>query len=300
MEFRNEKPLNENPGSTERVLVRKREIVGQVWLNLPVWVQALILGTIVYGIGTGIWLIIISLIPIPFSFITMIGVFWVYLKYFSGNWGPKSTIKVRRDNFRSGHLLREARNWSALAVITVVVGIQAVMVLTFRLVDFPAETFDLGYNFHLYPSWAVIGFIGCAALAAGIFEEVGFRGYMQVPLERRYGSTIAIGIVALLFTVSHFNQVWAPPAIVVLILAGVLFGVLAKASNSLIPGMVAHVMTDVIAYSYWWSGLAGAHKVETIFITGVDLHFLLWLLIVVGSLGSFGVFARKLRDLKSI
>jgi membrane protease YdiL (CAAX protease family) len=162
------------------------------------------------------------------------------------------------------------------------------------LVDFPAETFDLGYDFHLYPSWAVIGFIGCAALAAGIFEEVGFRGYMQVPLEKQYGSKIGIGITAILFTVFHFNQVWAPPAIAVLLIAGVLFGVLAKTSNSLIPGMLAHVTTDIIAYSYWWSGLAGDHKVETIFITGVDLQFLLWFFLAVVSLVSFSLIARRL------
>jgi membrane protease YdiL (CAAX protease family) len=254
----------------------------------------------VYGVGTGIWLLIISLIPMPFSLIAMVGVFWIYLKYFSGSWGPKSTVDIRKDNFRLVHLSWDARTWSVLAAITVVIAIQAVMVLTFRLIEFPAETFDLGYDFHLYPSWFVIGFIGCAALAAGIFEELGFRGYMQVPLERHYGATIAVGSVTLLFTVFHFNQVWAPPAIAVLIIAGILFGVLAKASNSLIPGMVAHVITDIIAYSYWWSGLAGAHSIETIFITGVDLHFLLWLLIVVCSLTSFSLIARRILNLNSV
>ena len=299
MKPRNQEPFHENRLRSERTSMQKNALITKVWLNLPVWVQAIIVGSLVYGVGTGIWLIIISLIPMPFSFVGMMGVFWVYLKYFSGSWGPKSTIEVRRDNFRPALLSRDAMAWSVLAAITIVIAIQAVMVLTFRLVDFPAETFDLGYDFHLYPNWAVIGFIGCAALAAGIFEEVGFRGYMQVPLEKCYGSTIAIGSVTVLFTVFHFNQVWAPPAIAVLIIAGVLFGVLAKASNSLIPGMVAHVITDIIAYSYWWSGLAGANKVETIFITGMDWHFLLWLLIVVGSLGSFSVIARKLLTLKS-
>ncbi|MFX1506744.1 MAG: lysostaphin resistance A-like protein [Promethearchaeota archaeon] len=292
--------FNENPLNLKKSYTLKNRKITQVWQHMPVGIQALILGSLVYGVGTGIWLITISIIPMPFSFVVVMGVFWIYLKYFSGSWGPKSTVGVRKNNFRLVHLSRDVRTWIVLAAITVVIAIQAVMVLTFRLIDFPAETFDLGYDFHLYPNWAVIGFIGCAALAAGIFEEVGFRGYMQVPLEKHYRSTIAIGSVAVLFTVFHFNQVWAPPAIAVLIIAGVLFGVLAKVSNSLIPGMVAHVITDIIAYSYWWSGLAGAYKIETIFITGVDLHFLLWLLIVVGSLGCFSIIARKLLVLKSV
>ena len=46
-------------------------------------------------------------------------------------------------------------------------------------------------------------------LVAGITEEVGFRGYMQVPLEQKYGPGIAVLLVSLVFVVAHLNQAWA-------------------------------------------------------------------------------------------
>lgn len=269
------------------------------WHNLPILIQAVIIGTAVYAIGTIIWLPIISLIPMPLSFFIMIGVFWVYLKYFSGSWGPKFTVESRKDNFRSIHLPYKIWKWSLLASFTVIVVIQASMVLTFRFVEFPSETFYLGIDYDLYPIWAVLGFIVFAALVAGIFEEVGFRGYMQVPLEKRYGSRTAIGIVAIIFTVLHFNQAWAPSAIVILLEAGLLFGILAYLCDSLIPGIIAHVLTDIIAYSFWWSGLAGEQKLETIMTTGIDLHFILWILILIVSFGSFCIISLRIKTSKN-
>ncbi len=293
MEPRTKETITENQLS----LVRTRQDLDskrKIWQNLPVLIQAFIAGTVVYGIGTLIWLLIISLILMPLSFFILIGIFWIYLKYFSGSWGPESTVEFRKDNFRSFQLSIDFWKWGLLASIVVVIVIQAIMVLTYRFVEFPSEAFDLGYDYDLYPIWAALGFIIFAALAAGVFEEVGFRGYMQVPLEKRYGSRIAIGIVTILFTIFHFNQIWAPSAIVILVVAGFLFGILAYLCNSLIPGIVAHVITDIFAYSYWWSGLAGEQKLETILITGIDLHFVLWSFILLGSLGIFYVISRKI------
>ena len=270
------------------------------WHKLPVLIQAICSGTVVYGIGTIAWLIIILLIPMPLSFIVMISIFWIYLKYFSGGWGPKYTIEFRVNNFRSIQMPIKFWKWGLFGAILVVVVIQAMLVLVFRFVEFPSEAFDLGYELNQYPSWAVSIFFVFAALAAGIFEEVGFRGYMQVPLEERYGAGIAISIVSIFFTIFHFNQAWAPSVIIVLIVAGILFGIMAYSYNSLIPSIVAHVITDIFAYSYWWSGLAGEQKLETIFTTGIDLHFVVWLFILASSIFGFIIISRKILNEKKI
>ena len=75
-----------------------------------------------------------------------------------------------------------------------------------------------------------------AALVAGITEEVGFRGYMQVPLGKRYGPAIAITIVSIVFVLAHLNQAWAGGILIILFIISVLWGVLARVSGSLIPG----------------------------------------------------------------
>lgn len=294
MEPKMNEPLTEDQLSSARTKQSLDFKIHRFWHNLPVLIQAIIAGIVVFEVGNLIWFPILYFIPMPLSFFIMIGVFWVYLKYFSGSWRPKSTVEYRKANFRSIQLSIEIWKWGLVASTMTVVVIQAMMVLTFRFVDFPTELFQLWVDYDLYPIWAVLGFIVFAALTAGIFEEVGFRGYMQVPLEKRYGSRIAIGIVSIMFTVLHFNQLWAPSAIVVLIVAGILWGILAYLCDSLIPVIVAHVIVDITAYSYWWSGLAAEQKLETIFITGIDLHFGLWIVILIGSLGGFYVISRKI------
>jgi hypothetical protein len=63
------------------------------------------------------------------------------------------------------------------------------------------------------------------------------------------------------------------PAIIVFG-AGVLLGLLAWSSGSLIPGMIGHVMMDIGLFAYWWTGIAGDFTERPITETGVDRPFL--------------------------
>ena len=87
----------------------------------------------------------------------------------------------------------------------------------------------------------------------------------------------------MLFVFFHLNQAWALPAFVQLIAAGLFAGVFAYTSGSLLPGIISHFIIDVVNFSYWWSDIAGKFEYEPIAITGVDLHFIVWLLIFVAS-----------------
>jgi membrane protease YdiL (CAAX protease family) len=46
------------------------------------------------------------------------------------------------------------------------------------------------------------------ALLAGIIEESAFRGYMQGPIERRYGLVVAILITGTMFAIAHLDFTW--------------------------------------------------------------------------------------------
>lgn len=46
-----------------------------------------------------------------------------------------------------------------------------------------------------YPTLSIAAFIFMAAVVAGVVEEAAFRGYMQVPLENRYGLWVAVIIM---------------------------------------------------------------------------------------------------------
>jgi uncharacterized protein len=84
------------------------------------------------------------------------------------------------------------------------------------------------------------------SLSAGFCEEVAFRGYFQRQFAGITGSSTA-GVIlqAILFGISHGYQ--GLRAIVMIILFGFLYGVLAFWRKSLRPGMILHAWSDIYA-----------------------------------------------------
>jgi membrane protease YdiL (CAAX protease family) len=115
-----------------------------------------------------------------------------------------------------------------------------------------------------------------SATSAGICEETGFRGYMQRPIEQRHGVPTAIVVSSLLFMLLHLTKGWALVGMVPIVFgAGVLLGLLAWSSDSLIPGMIGHTVMDIGLFGYWWTGIAGDFVARPISETGIDQPFLI-------------------------
>jgi membrane protease YdiL (CAAX protease family) len=224
----------------------------------------------------------------------MSGMLWLYWKYFSGSWWPRATAEARRNNFRSVKLSAAVWKWGLVGGLLFVVVVQSALVMTFRIVEFPAEAFKAEYNLDALPVWIAWISIIMASLVAGICEETGFRGYMQVPLEERYGPTVGITIVSIVFLVFHLHQAWAPHVLFQIFAASVLWGILAYASGSLIPGIIGHTILDIINFSFWWSDLAGKFEMQTIAETGIDIHFITWVLIFGAVIALFFWVTRKI------
>ncbi len=257
--------------------------LAKVWQRLPVLVRAIIMASLVGAVGAnGISIFLIAL-PIPLSLIAMLAYLFLYWKFFSGSWGPKKTAQTRKINFRAGSLSPRLWKWSLLLAALFVLALQSGVVVTFRLIQFPAELFAQGFGFETVPLWVAWAIILIAALSAGLTEEVGFRGYGLVPLEERYGPFLAIIIMSVVFVVFHLNQAWAPPVLLHIFAASLLFGAFAYATGSLLPGIIAHTVLDIVNFSYWWSDIAGKFDYQPIAITGVDLHFIVWSLIFAAS-----------------
>lgn len=264
------------------------------WERIPVVVRAIVLGFLVFAIvGSVAWTAILILIPAPWSIVVMAIVLWIYLRYFRGSWWPKATAEARRVRFRATRLSIGAWRWSLIAALLAVVVFQSTLVVAFRIIEFPAEAWALGYDFTDAPIWQVWLFILMAALVAGITEEVGFRGYMQVPLEKRYSPAVGITIVSIVFVVAHLNQAWAGGILIILFAISALWGVLAYVSGSLVPSIISHTVTDIFNFSYWWTDVAGTFDKRPIAETGIDMHFIVWVLIFLASIALFSLAARK-------
>jgi membrane protease YdiL (CAAX protease family) len=172
----------------------------------------------------------------------------------------------------------------------------------FRFVPFPTAAFRQGYDLSFVASLALKWLaVVVSAMSAGICEEVGFRGYMQWPIEQRHSAPVAIFISSVFFMLLHLSKAWAIIGMVPIVFgAGVLLGVLAWSSQSLIPGMIAHVVMDVGLFAYWWTGIAGEFTVRPIRETGVDLVFLIAWLVFVASLFVQLFATSKLRRMTSV
>ncbi len=105
-------------------------------------------------------------------------------------------------------------------------------------------------------------------------EEVAFRGYMQVPLEGRYGQAVAILIVAVIFALIHFPSLLILPLFVI---GGMGWGVLARISNSTLPGMVVHGLVDFVFFMWVFADTEAVVSLleSSILETGVDSTFVI-------------------------
>jgi membrane protease YdiL (CAAX protease family) len=200
----------------------------------------------------------------------------LYVWWASGGGPPHKWQAARVAAFRRKTLSQAQWTWGLVAAFFFAVTIHASLVLLFRFVPFPTRAFRHGYDFSFIPTlhlrWLAVVI---SAASAGICEETGFRGYMQQPIELRYGSPVAIAISSFLFTAVHLSKSWALVAMIPIVFgAGLLLGLLAWSSKSLIPGMIGHTMMDVGLFAYWWTGIAGTFTARPISESGVDALFI--------------------------
>jgi membrane protease YdiL (CAAX protease family) len=227
------------------------------------------IGFLISSVGIAVWSLLLKLVPAPWSVMAMIPVLWGYWKLFTG--------KYAGGTWGGGMSLMRA--WQLGAALLFVLIVQASFVVTFCLIPFPAARFTADYKeLEHMPGWVAWALIVMGSIVAAVCEETGFRGYMQTPLQKRYGPKIAIVATSILFTLIHLSHSWALPILPHIFGASVLLGLLAYRSGSLLPGIIGHAILDIFDYSFWWTTITGRIDRKTIFETGIDLHFVGWVL----------------------
>jgi membrane protease YdiL (CAAX protease family) len=89
--------------------------------------------------------------------------------------------------------------------------------------------------------WAAI--VATGVLAGPFVEEVGFRGWIQGALERRFEPARALFMAAALFAVAHFSLRGMPS----LLVGGLVFGYAFQATGSLWMPLLLHVTANATA-----------------------------------------------------
>lgn len=273
---------------------------GRLWMKVPLVLRAIILGFGISSLGIGIWVLLLTKIPFPWSVLTMAIILIAYWMYFSGKGNPSNTKAFRRFCMRNSRLSAREWIWGLMAAIGIILFQQAGWVLIFRVVEFNPEIFKTASYLNDLPPWTSWSIIILASLVAGICEELGFRGYMQAPLEKKYGPVAGISITSLVFVIVHLHQAWASGMLVGIFVISFVIGYLAYASNSLLPGIIAHVSFDILNFSYWWSDVIGTYEHKPINITGLDSHFIISAMVVLLSIILSFVAIRKLLYMKRL
>ena len=219
-------------------------------LNVWAVLRHMLIGLVVMAVVTTTWSLAavanVRLSPqVPWAIpigLTYVGLVVAYL---NGRGWPTSTAKIRRRHFRL-RLVRGAESrWSLLA------GALAITCLWLVFAAFGGRGSQAppGREATLAPNILVMFVIvGSAVTALG--EEGGLRGFMQAPLEQRFGPKAAIGMTAVTFVLIHVTH-----GLSVLIsmgpfylATGLVYGVLAYLTQSILPTLVLHFVGDVLTF----------------------------------------------------
>jgi membrane protease YdiL (CAAX protease family) len=272
----------------------------RLWNRLPAIVRGILVAELVVTVGTippslAVILNLRTSPSIPWMLVVTaawLSFFWWYV---NGHGWPERTQEFRRRDLRAPSLSKPAWTWALVAGTLGITGTIAMAFVTARLAHLPREAFAAPIDFSKYGSLTLICAIACISATAGVVEEAGFRGYLISPIQRRHGWTIAILISGIMFFLDHHSShAYATFAFLPFFLAiSAVHGLLVKYSGSIRPSVLLHALADfiVIPVSY---GLVGTFSVESVSVTGIDRHFLVWVAVMVICLAAFVPALRRL------
>jgi membrane protease YdiL (CAAX protease family) len=245
--------------------------------RIPIIIRAVFGGVLIGMIAANVWPILLLKIGMPTAAGAEI-VFLAIYGWWAAGGGPPARFKsLREDYFRVRSLTIAQWFWGVIAAISFAATVHAAIVLLFRFVPFPTAAFHQGYDFSFMASRST-QWLACiiSALSAGVCEETGFRGYMQRPIENRHGPVVAILISSIFFMLIHLTKDWALIGMVPIVFgAGLLLGILARASGTLAFCMLGHWIMDIGLFAYWWTQIAGTFTQRPISQVGIEASFII-------------------------
>ena len=221
------------------------------------YVAPIALGLTVSLVGLAPWVVMARLNAwlrpeIPWSALATLVWLALFVAWLNGT-GPPSRWKAAR-RYRLRLWRPDSNVWSKDGIATTLSLMALIGLLAFMwiLLGSPERPPDLSeYRSTIY----LVSVVIVGPLVAGVVEEAAYRGYMQRGLER-FGAGTAIVVSALVFALAHGvhgleTLLLLGPGIFI---AGILYGLLAYHSGSILPGMIMQSLGD-LAFTYF--GLLG-------------------------------------------
>jgi len=272
---------------------------------LAVIVEAVVIGMLVAMVGTIprnlFFAANLRYLPsLPWAVPVTAAYLWLFWRYLSGEGPPESSAAQRCASLRAQRISVSLWVWALLAGGLGIVALVLALRVANRMVVLPQQQLpDFGHASQL----TVLSLLLAAAPVAGIIEEAAFRGYMQGPIERRFGLLPAILITGTMFAVAHldFTLVLWPYYVAV----AALYGMVTYLTKSILPAVVLHTAGNLYSNLDLWSHgqaewQAPATSAALIWKTGPDPAF--WTAsaaLAVFAAASIGAYFRLARAARS-
>jgi membrane protease YdiL (CAAX protease family) len=198
---------------------------------------------------------------------------WFFWQFLKGAGPPESTAKARRTSLRANRVSGIVWVWALLGGGLGIVALVLALHVANRLVILPQQQLP---ELAQVPKVTVLSLLLMAAPVAGIVEEAAFRGYMQAPIEQRYGLAIAILVTGTMFAVAHldFTLILWPYYVAV----AAIYGTVTHLTKSILPAVVLHTGGNIYSnIDLWLHGQAewqaSSEPTVPIWKTGTDTSF---------------------------
>jgi membrane protease YdiL (CAAX protease family) len=200
---------------------------------------------------------------------------WAFWQYLDGAGPPDSTRATRRVRLRANRISLREWAWALLSGGFAIAGLIVALRLVNRLVVLPLQELPDLSGVSKLTLWSLLLI---SAPVAGLVEEGAFRGYMQQPLETRYGPAIAILMTGTMFAVAHldFTLVLWPYYLAV----AAIYGTTTFLTNSVWPAVVLHTAGNLFSNTNLllngqaeWQASSSASGL--VWATGIDRAFVL-------------------------
>ena len=183
--------------------------------------------------------------------LTALYVWWLW-RYLQGSGTPRPAKQDWRRELRAGAIAPSVWAWALLAGGTAIVALVLALRIANRLVVLPLQQLP---DVSSTPAITIVSLLLIAAPVAAIIEEAAFRGYMQGPIERRYGLIVAILITGTMFAVVHldFTLILWPYYVAV----AAIYGTVTYLAKSILPAIALHTGGNLYSnFDLWLHGQA--------------------------------------------
>jgi membrane protease YdiL (CAAX protease family) len=232
-------------------MTRQALIISRLLWLLGVGLLVLVFTVVVQGIWSALLLINLQTDPaIPWAVAAMAVLLWTLWQYADGRWWPSTTSRVRRAYLRAHRVSARVFTIALIAGACALAALTGLWIVLFQTGLMRGNRLP---DFSQYPTHTVVAVLMMAALVGAFTEEAGFRGYLQVALEREFSTPVAVAIAALAMTPGHgATQGFAWPTVVFYLLVDVMLGVTAYLCNSVWPAIAVHGSGLLIFFAFVW------------------------------------------------